>query len=86
MDMKIYKINEDGVEMIRQFLLQSHKRAQEETSEKGMARWLFDAEICADINEGVVVLEIPAEDSVNGQAVAFTLDAPGLDVEIIKEI
>lgn len=86
MDMKIFKINENGVEMIRQFLLQNHKRPQEETSAGGMARWLMDAGICADVMEGVVILEIPAQDSVSGEAVAYQLDESGIDVETINEI
>lgn len=86
MDLKIYRINEKGVDMIRQFLLDCHKRPEDETTDSGMARWLMDAQVCADITEGVIILEIPAEDSASGQAVSYRLDESGVDVGIFRDV
>lgn len=86
MGFKIYKVNPAGMEKIKHFMLENHKRPEEVATERALERWAADAEVSADINEGAAKIEIPASDSVPGYAVELDLDEPYLDVEIIKEL
>jgi len=85
MEFKIYKVNAAGIENIRQFMTANHRRPEEATTDKALARWAMDAEVSADVNEGDAYVEIPAEDCVHGQAMGFSLDESGMDIETIQE-
>ncbi|MEA5098007.1 MAG: hypothetical protein VB032_05670 [Burkholderiaceae bacterium] len=77
--MKIYKVTDEGIEEIRQFMLANHKRPDEATTERALANWAADAEQFADINERAIV-EIPEADSIHGQAVAIELEGSCLEM------
>jgi len=85
MGFKIYQVNPAGVEVIKQFLLENHKRPEEATTDSALSAWAADAAACADINDGEVIVEIPAVDCVHGYAVELNLAESCLDVDVVRE-
>jgi len=85
MTLQICMVNETGKDRIRQFVLEHHKRPDEASSEQAMARWVMEAEVCADTGEEVRI-EIAAQDSVSGQACVLPLDEDCLDIVRVEEI
>ena len=73
------------MEKITQFMLENHKRREEATTERALEAWAADAEMCAEINDGAALIEIPAGDCVHGHAVELSLDDSCVDVDIIRE-
>lgn len=82
--MKVYRVNEQGIEAIREFMLANHKRPQEATTESALASWAAEAEVYADINDMALVI-LTEEDSVSGEAVGLHLEEPYIDTETFEE-
>ena len=85
MEDKIQKVNDLGIEAIKEFMLKNHKRPQEATTESALAAWAADAEIYADMNDMVLVI-LKEEDSVSGEAMGLHLEEPYIDVDDIGEM
>lgn len=83
--MKLYFINAIGEEAIKQFLLENHKQPEEQTTEQALSRWFGEAIDMADINDGHLVVELSADDSVRGEDIALLLDEDCYEVEEIVE-
>ncbi len=84
MSIKIYRVTDEGIEEIRQFLLANHKRPEEATTELALANWADEAVQYADAI-GNAIVEIGEADSVHGQAVAFELKGASIEVFEIKD-
>lgn len=81
--MNVYKVNEQGMEAIKEFMLKNHKRPQEATTESALAQWAADAEVYADVNDMVLII-LTEEDSVNGEAIGLHLEEPYIEVTNIE--
>ncbi|MBS1186811.1 MAG: hypothetical protein H6R04_829 [Burkholderiaceae bacterium] len=82
--MKIYKVTDAGMEEIRQFMQDHHRRPDEATTDSALAKWVMDAEIYADLYD-MAVVTIPAEDSKQGEAISIELEGASLDVVQLDE-
>ena len=85
MEDTVCKVNELGIQAIKEFLLKNHKRPEEATTESALATWVADAEIYADMN-GIVLVIITEEESVSGEAMGLHLEEPYIDVEDLSEV
>lgn len=83
--MNLYFINSVGEEKIKQFLLENHKQAEEQTDEISLSRWASEAVDMADINDGQLIVEISAKDCVHDHDVALLLDEDCFEVEVLRE-
>ena len=72
--MNIYDINPDGREAVKQFLLENHKQPEAQTTELALSGWIADAVDMAEFNDGQLIVEISASDSVKGQDATLLLD------------
>ena len=81
--MNVYKVNEQGMEAIKEFMLKNHKRPQEATTESALAQWAADAEVYADVNDMVLII-LTEEDSVSGEAIGLHLEEPYIEVTNIE--
>lgn len=84
MDLATYKVNEQGIQAIKEFMLENHKRPQEATTESAMAHWAIEAESYADAN-GIALIILTEEDSVSGEAIGLHLEEPYIDVQDLGE-
>ncbi len=83
--MKLYLINSVGEEKIKQFLLENHRQPEEQTAELALSRWVGEAIDMADINNGLLIVEISADDCVHGNDVALVLDEDCFEVDTISD-
>ncbi len=81
--MNVYKVSEQGMEAIKEFMLKNHKRPQEATTESALAQWAADAEVYADVNDMVLII-LTEEDSVSGEAIGLHLEEPYIEVTNIE--
>lgn len=85
MESSIFKVNQQGFEAIKEFMLQNHKRPHEATTDSALATWAAEAEAYADMN-GIVLIILTEEDSVSGEAMGLHLEEPYIDVDNLEEI
>jgi len=83
LDIGLYKeVNEYGVQQIRQFLVDNHKRGDALTDDQVKA-WVEGAEF--QLAEGnAPTVEIAAAHSVNGYAVTYTVSDAGVSVRAVQ--
>lgn len=67
-------VNENGAEVIKQFLLENHKRPEDATTPAAIAQYIALAEDRIDINFGDVVVDILAQDCVHDKDLSLILD------------
>ncbi|RJX30827.1 MAG: hypothetical protein C4516_08750 [Oxalobacter sp.] len=84
MGLKTYKVNELGIEAIKEFLLKNHKRPTEATTESALADWAAEAESYADANDMALII-LTEEDSVSGEAMGLHLEEPYIDTQNLDE-
>ncbi len=77
-------VNAKGIEQIRQFLAEHHKKGGDHFNDEMLRAWASDAEF--QLGEGnAPSIEIRASDSVSGHTEEFIIDDDGLDVEEIDD-
>jgi hypothetical protein len=82
------RVNDAGIEQIRQFLLNNHKHPERFEvgaldSDKFLRAWAVDAEDNAE-NQGEAYVELRSFDSASGCIHTFTVKADGLDIITTK--
>ena len=83
MKVKQYTVNEAGMQEIRQFLAEHHKRGRDYFSNDEIFAWAADAEF--QLGEGnPACIEIRAWDSTSGHTEEYTISDAGLDVEMVE--
>jgi hypothetical protein len=82
MSMKIYTINQNGINQIKDFLMVAHK--QKFFSEKMLQAWAADAEFQLGQGNGACI-EIPSFFSASGHTKKFTVSGVGIDSQDIDD-
>jgi hypothetical protein len=85
MGFNVYTVNEQGIEAIKQFMLENHKRPEEATTEDALAAWAADAVSYADVNNMVLVI-LTEEECVHGEAMGLHLEEPYINIDNMDEI
>lgn len=83
MQIELKSVNTAGLEEIRAFLVQHHRRGEDMTDDMIRA-WARDAEF--QMGEGnPPTIEIRAWDSLSGAAVEFRVSPAGIDTELVDD-
>ena len=83
--MKIkHNVNEAGLNEIKEFLANNHKKGEDHFTPEMLHAWARDAEF--QISQGnSASIEIRSWDTVSGHTESFTISDAGLDVEIHED-
>lgn len=84
MESTIFKVNDEGLQAIKEFMLKNHKRPHEATTDSALADWAAEAESYADMN-GMVLIILTEEDSVSGEAMGLLLEEPYIEVTNMEQ-
>jgi hypothetical protein len=83
MKVKQYKVNDTGMQEIRQFLADHHQRGDDNFSNDEIFAWAADAEF--QLGEGnSACIEIRASNSRSGHTEIYTISDAGLDCKEIE--
>ncbi len=83
MKMNTFTVNEKGINEIKEFLANHHKKYQGEIYREQLNAWVREAEF--QISEGnPASIEIKSWDSISGHTEELTLSAEGLDKEEVE--
>ncbi len=76
-------VNEKGLNEIREFLAENHKKGREHFTRSMLSAWAADAEF--QTGEGnPATIEIVARDSIHGRTQEFTISDAGIDAVTVK--
>ena len=79
----IRTVNEQGLEEIKQFLADNHKKGGDHFTRDMLQAWATDAEF--QLGEGnPATIEIRAADCVQGRTMEYTISDDGLDSEVVE--
>ena len=78
-----YSINEQGLNEIKEFLAENHKKGGDQFDRDMLLAWAADAEF--QLSEGnPASIEIKSFDSIHGRTQEFTISYAGLDAETVE--
>jgi hypothetical protein len=83
MQVTTYTVNEQGLNEIKEFLADNHKKGGDHFDRGMLLAWAADAEF--QLAEGnPATIEIKARDSIHGRTQEFTISDAGLDAETVE--
>jgi hypothetical protein len=83
--MKMKIVNERGIEEIRQFLSENHKKGGDHFTRSMLKAWAADAEF--QLDEGnPPIIELKSWDSVHGRTQTYTISDEGIDTITYVEL
>ncbi len=78
-----YSVNEQGLNEIKEFLTDNHKKGGDHFDRNMLLAWAADAEF--QLSEGnPATIEIKSFDSIHGHTQEFTISDAGLDAETVE--
>ena len=78
-----YSVNEQGLNEIKEFLADNHKKGGDHFTRDMLLAWAADAEF--QLAEGnPATIEIKSWDSIHGRTQEFTISDAGLDAETVE--
>ena len=78
-----YTVNEHGLNEIKEFLTDNHKKGGDHFGPDMLRAWAADAEF--QLAEGnTATIEIKSRDSIHGRTQEFTISAAGLDAYTVE--
>ncbi|HAZ3446367.1 TPA: hypothetical protein JD357_005054 [Citrobacter freundii] len=78
-----YTVNEQGLNEIKEFLADNHKKGGDHFDRDMLLAWAADAEF--QLAEGnPATIEIKSWDSIHGHTQEFTISDAGLDAETVE--
>jgi hypothetical protein len=78
-----HTVNQHGLNEIKQFLAENHKKGGDHFDRAMLLAWAADAEF--QLAEGnPATIEIKSFDSIHGRTQEFTISDAGLDAETLK--
>lgn len=79
----LYSVNEQGLNEIKEFLADNHKKGGDHFTRDMLRAWAADAEF--QLSEGnPAIIELASWDSIHGRTQTFTISDAGLDAEEIE--
>jgi hypothetical protein len=83
MQVTTYTVNEQGLNEIKEFLADNHKKGGDHFDRGMLLAWAAEAEF--QLSEGnPATIEINARDSIHGCTQEFTISDAGLDAETVE--
>ena len=81
MQLKVYSVNDIGLQQIADFLAKNHKKGANYFTRDMLRAWAADAEF--SLSEGIdAAIDLKSWDSIHGYTQTFTISEEGLDCEL----
>lgn len=78
-----YTVNALGLQEIRTFLANNHKKGSDHFTEAMIRAWAADAEDSLD-SGSLPIIEIRSFDSISGHTVTYQISDAGVDSEVVE--